>query len=813
MFSLKIKSLFVNYLCIITSCAFAVSEPPSMRKGLIALDKLDYLSNANLQAKWKASEKKALAKIIRLGSKKVAELPCPFSSSKAPRAFWDIEKKIDFSKVSAVSFDVYIENPSALGTFTFYLMTPNGYYWHSWRYPRRADQKWYHVNMPLTSFSSRSKDGLNAVTSLRISPWRQKKSDAKIYFTNLAVDQNRQDILVLGKNDRPRTIQYMKYILAYFDDMGISYQMFTGETLLPKQLAGVKLLVIPYYPNMPESMSRLIAEYMTKGGKVISVEFLPRPIGNELGAEVTAFPAKVDTGKLKYNLKYIYTKNPPLWVPEKIVNVFMIPKFSKITDKKAVVKSWWLYRDGEKSGIPALITSPSGAYLSCGFFNNRDAKGHRRLLLWLLAEYLKDGHEKMALRELKRTDDLLDAGSWKETCSMVRKLKEFNSEAAEELKQAEASRNLADKLFKQKQYLKSIKSVIIAREHMRKAFYISQECGSDKEFKGMAFQHADGLAGGDWDESVKAVKDGGLTDIVVNLQGGCSLSYPSDMLPYFKHWHCPRVQNNFKLCREACIKYGIRLHVWTSNMKLLYCPDEQRKALDKAGRLQKDAQGKSIGWLCPTHPENIDIQKKIMVYAAKQPGVAGLHFDYIRYEQWTGCYCPRCREKFENWLGRKIKNWPAGILNRKSELSKKFNEFRCNNITRIVEKASKAIRKSNPKIIISGAFAPYPQSKNDHAQDWMKWVKEGYIDFVLPMTYTNNDNNFAELVNKAVTSTPVSVYPYIAYYVQDPVQAIKQIQIARNTGAKGWCIFSMAARGEDLLKALKMGVTKAQKEK
>ena len=51
-----------------------------------------------------------------------------------------------------------------------------------------------------------------------------------------------------------------------------------------------------------------------------------------------------------------------------------------------------------------------------------------------------------------------------------------------------------------------------------------------------------------------------------------------------------------------------------------------------------------------------------MLELVRKYHVDGIHFDYIRYPDLSGCYCPRCREKFEARIGRKVEQWPAEVI-------------------------------------------------------------------------------------------------------------------------------------------------------
>ncbi|HPN37076.1 MAG TPA: family 10 glycosylhydrolase [Melioribacteraceae bacterium] len=77
-------------------------------------------------------------------------------------------------------------------------------------------------------------------------------------------------------------------------------------------------------------------------------------------------------------------------------------------------------------------------------------------------------------------------------------------------------------------------------------------------------------------------------------------------------------------------------------------------------------------------------------------------------------------------------NWRANILN---------------NYMGEIYKTVKAIK---PKVIVSMAPSIFPWSKEEYLQDWPMWVKQGYVDLVIPQLYRQNIDDYIKILDDIV---------------------------------------------------------------
>jgi uncharacterized lipoprotein YddW (UPF0748 family) len=234
----------------------------------------------------------------------------------------------------------------------------------------------------------------------------------------------------------------------------------------------------------------------------------------------------------------------------------------------------------------------------------------------------------------------------------------------------------------------------------------------------------------------------------------------------------------------------------------------------QAGRLQADAQGKQEPWLCPSHPDNQQLEISTMVEVARKYAVDGIHFDYIRYPGNNHCYCQGCRQRFEKVVGSGIRNWPEDVRNSNSPLRARWLDWRRENITAVVKAVSEQARKARPGVKISAAvFRNWNTDRDSVGQDWKVWCDRGHLDFVCPMDYTPNNANFENMVSRQVEwAGRVPCYPGIGistFAKMMPDRVIEQILLTRKHHTGGFTIFNYSVNeARELLPLLGMGITR-----
>jgi uncharacterized lipoprotein YddW (UPF0748 family) len=204
--------------------------------------------------------------------------------------------------------------------------------------------------------------------------------------------------------------------------------------------------------------------------------------------------------------------------------------------------------------------------------------------------------------------------------------------------------------------------------------------------------------------------------------------------------------------------------------------------------------------MCPSNQENRQAEINAMLELAAK-GVDGIHFDFIRYRWMNMCYCNTCKSEFEKKYGA-VPSWPKSVMldgdcQSISDLQKKYVQFRCDNITALVREVSKRVRKEYPNVSISAAVLKRggETDKASMAQDWGLWCREGYLDFVCPMTYLSSLTFFKRCIERVrENAAGVKCYPGIGYSVMKPRQdkpamLAEQVLALRDAGFEGFTVF------------------------
>jgi len=324
------------------------------------------------------------------------------------------------------------------------------------------------------------------------------------------------------------------------------------------------------------------------------------------------------------------------------------------------------------------------------------------------------------------------------------------------------------------------------------------------EFRAWWVHDCLGLYPGDWDKTMKELSEAGFNAVVVNFLHGALAHYPSDVVPRSDVYR----QHGDQLAEaiKAGKKYGVEVHVWQICWNLSGAPQNLIDTMKQSGRTLKNYYfvPNTEEWLCPSHPDNQDLECQMLCeLAEKYPDLAGIHFDYIRYPDYEHCYCDGCRDRFIKDTGCTIKKWPQDVRkypvdSENGIYEEQYNQWRYEQITKIVERVHREVKKIRSNIKISAAVFPdYPSCRRGMGQDWVTWAKNGYLDFICPMDYTENLEKFESRIQeqRELIQNKIPLYPGIGAtatgILMTPDQVMAEIQISRDFNSSGFVIFNL----------------------
>ena len=205
----------------------------------------------------------------------------------------------------------------------------------------------------------------------------------------------------------------------------------------------------------------------------------------------------------------------------------------------------------------------------------------------------------------------------------------------------------------------------------------------------------------------------------------------------------------------------------------------------------------------PANPKVKDHIYKIWMDVLKNYQVDGLHFDYVRFASPDFDYSRTSLRKFEGWLQPQLTKDQQRAL--KSSLKEnplaaptafpeKFADFQREQVTTLVERIYRAVKKRRPEVIVSASvFANDENAYTRRFQNWRRWLEMGILDVACPMAYSTDTAVFQkqiEIARATAKSAKRQVWAGIGAYRIPAESTVDKIKVARSLGAQGIILFS-----------------------
>jgi len=209
-------------------------------------------------------------------------------------------------------------------------------------------------------------------------------------------------------------------------------------------------------------------------------------------------------------------------------------------------------------------------------------------------------------------------------------------------------------------------------------------------------------------------------------------------------------------------------------------------------------------WACPRRPETQAYELAIYRELIDRYPIQGVHLDYIRYADGF-CYCEVCRESYRQATGLELleRNFAAWQHPRAHDMDA-WIDWRCAPVTDFVRQVRHAA-VAGGKELSAAVFFYLPGQLLDVGQDWAGWLREGLLDYVMPMNYSLSTRIAAEWTRNNVTSIAgvkgaCRLLEGIVRHVSlTPERFLAHVQAIAAQGVDGICIFDEPnVRDEDL---------------
>ena len=216
---------------------------------------------------------------------------------------------------------------------------------------------------------------------------------------------------------------------------------------------------------------------------------------------------------------------------------------------------------------------------------------------------------------------------------------------------------------------------------------------------------------------------------------------------------------------------------------------------------QNGRNGREGVYLSPLNDASNNHLLQVINEIALNYRLDGIHIDYIRYQDRDYGYNRAGRKKFlmkYNVDPITLGNGNGSYWYRLNPEDKEkywlyWNAFRRDELSSFIARIDNSMHQINPSLKLSAAVKPNPEiARKRFFQDWPTWLKNGSMDFVIPMNYAKAAQGFSHSMSMMKNENiPLDqIFMGIATYNQNSTTSSLKINQARSAGFNNLVIFS-----------------------
>ncbi len=773
-------------------CMATASRAPS---GQRILDDFSQRSDAAARMRWQAMD---TSPPVRTASDGGLLFDCPFARLPDDRFYWDRVVDLDLSAQTALTLDLAVSHPEAFRSLAIYLESGDG--WYVWSRPlTRAGRQ--RLTLLRDDFSTEGTPaGWNRIQRIRLSPWRgSQRVDARLQLVSLramspAVLLVRATGSVPDAGERAVARRVTRYLARRSTALGITHAVIDEDDLTPAMLETARVVVLGYHPTIPDPLYRMIESFLDRQGKLMVFYSADQRLAKRMGFELGEY--QVAAVPLQWSA-FVFD-DPGRWeVPSRVMQHSWNIRSVRPAREDAEIIAWWENAQGERSGDPAWGISRNGTWMTHVLLEG-DNLAKENLLVGLLTRWLPDLWPDILAATLDQAGCVGSYTSLEQAVDAIGRdvgalAPDSRRVGADKLSLATQCYRRAQQASRDRRYAEAYRLARACRRLLTEAMAMTLTPRPD-EFRGVWDHHAVGWYPGDWQRSAEELRKAGMTAIFPNVAWGGLAHYASTGLPRSSTYE--RFGDQLTAAMRAARDNALELHAWIVCWNLGGTPAAFREQMRRENRLQRDAQGNELAWLCPAHPDNrrhmLGVVREI---AEQRPD--GIHLDYIRFPGAHACFCDTCRRQVERRLGQAVTAWPQDARDA-GPAADAWSAHRVATINTFVEQVYKTVNVIDPEIVVSAAvFGGYPASVRSIGQDWGAWLRAGWLDMVAPMNYTDDTATFVRWIREQQRGPAAGqrLIPGIGVASSEaPLtadQVLDQLLAARRLGVPGILFFAL----------------------
>lgn len=188
-------------------------------------------------------------------------------------------------------------------------------------------------------------------------------------------------------------------------------------------------------------------------------------------------------------------------------------------------------------------------------------------------------------------------------------------------------------------------------------------------------------------------------------------------------------------------------------------------------------------FLDPCVPEVRNYLVAIAEEIARKYDVDGIHLEGCRYIRREAMYNKSVLEMYAKASGKA--DVPAYD-------DDGWCQWRRQQVTSLVKQMHDTLALARPTVRLSvSGMTPTPEAASTYCfQDWAGWMRDGLVDFVVPMLYTDSSAVLSQAVDLLKVKAGRHMYLGIGTFQLNAAKAMQHIQDARTAGMEGVVLFN-----------------------
>ena len=261
-------------------------------------------------------------------------------------------------------------------------------------------------------------------------------------------------------------------------------------------------------------------------------------------------------------------------------------------------------------------------------------------------------------------------------------------------------------------------------------------------------------------ESVGHCKRNGLTDIFVVVWNRGVTMYPSQVVKNYIGIAQDTLYKGFdplKIFIDEGHAAGLRVHAWFEfGFSYAYQDSAHQNWLSRyPDWCGHDNQGKLLKkndffWWNALHPEVQQFMQELVLEVVKNYKVDGIQGDdRLPAMPAEGGYDAYTLQLYAAENNGKVPPKDPKEVN--------WLQWKADKISLFGKKLYQAVKSTRPDCMVSWAPSIYPWSKEQYLQDWPRWLKEGYADWIIPQVYRYKLDAYEQTLKAIGSQVPANL--------------------------------------------------------